>query len=63
LTAPPRFPTLKTYRYDPVGNVWNDAAIADLRSLAGAQRALSITAAACLAGGYVNGALHGKYLY
>ena len=47
-------PTAKTYRYDTVGNIWNDAAIADLPATRwGAATALYTDAV--LAGGYVGG--------
>ena len=47
-------PSAKTYRYDPVGNTWDDAAIADLPATRwGAATALYTDAV--LAGGYVGG--------
>ena len=51
--------SLKTYRYDPVGNSWDDAAIADLPltrwGAASSGVAYSTPAGWVLAGGYENG--------
>ena len=51
--------SLKTYRYDPVGNAWSDAAIADLPltrwGAAAAVYPQGMFADAVLAGGYVSG--------
>ena len=52
--TPGQVPSAKTYRYDPVGNTWDDAAIADLPATRfGAATALYTDAV--LAGGYVGG--------
>ena len=54
ITAPGSVAQLKTYRYDPVANIWDDAAIADMpQTRWGAATALYTDAV--LAGGYVAG--------
>jgi hypothetical protein len=51
--------SLKTYRYDPVANTWDDAAIADLPQTrwgaASSQIGYGVNNGWVLAGGYVNG--------
>jgi len=47
--------TAKTYRYDPIGNTWNDAAIADLPATRWGAAASSYHGDGVLAGGYVGG--------
>ena len=47
--------TAKTYRYDPVGNVWDDASIADLPATRWGAATAVYDTDAVLAGGYVAG--------
>jgi N-acetylneuraminic acid mutarotase len=53
-------PTLKTYRYDPVANTWDDAAIADLPVTRWGAATAFLNGRAVLAGGYVNGNVTGS---
>ena len=48
--------TLKTYRYDPVANTWDDAAIADLPATRWGAATAFYSPDVVLAGGYVTGA-------
>jgi hypothetical protein len=45
----------KTYRYDPAGNIWNDAAIADLPTTRWGAAYVFYSDSVVLAGGYVGG--------
>jgi Kelch motif len=56
IAASTSVPTLKTYRYDPVANSWNDAAIADLPATRWGAAAATYQDG-ILAGGYVGGAV------
>jgi uncharacterized delta-60 repeat protein len=48
-------PTAKTYRYDPVANIWSDAGIADLPQPRWGAASAFYDSGGVLAGGYVNG--------
>ena len=52
--------TTKTYRYDPVANTWDDAAIADLTFTRWGAATAFLNGRAVLAGGYVNGSVIGN---
>ena len=48
-------PTLKTYRYDPAANVWNDGAFADLPQARWGAASAAFHNGGLVAGGYVGG--------
>ncbi len=48
-------PQLKTYRYDPVTNMWDDAAIADLPATRWGAASAAYNGSGVLIGGHVNG--------
>ena len=55
IDGPSATSTTKTYRYDPVGNAWNDAAIADLPATRWGAAASFYNGGGVLAGGYAGG--------